>query len=548
MSGYSRIFHPLNFSGPLPGKLNNPFCYQPDALSLAAAHELQAYLAEAEVNTAEAGKMFGVLVVTDEHGHLGYLAAYSGQVEGLDDGVFVPPVFCYLQPDGYFLAHERQIEQLSRQIVALEESSELKAARTQLAKLEAEAEEVIKEKVSARDEAKRHRDERRRKGVLSVEEQQRMVAESQFLKAEVVRARRQCASRVEAALRQVQSLEATVKALRQERHARSERLQHWLFSHFIVMNARGEQSDLLQVFCQYYASSVLPAERLLPPSGSGECCEPKLLQYAFLHHLRPVRMAMFWWGASPVAEVRRHLHFYPACSSKCKPILSFMLKGLDVEPNPLEESSEDSFRIVAEGQGFVVVDKPAGMLSVQGRSRRESVVSILRRRYPEAMAAHRLDMATSGLLIVATDRRSYVELQRQFLEHSVRKKYVAVVEGVPAKKEGYIRLPLAPDYSDRPRQKVDFVNGKKAVTYYRVIRSEQSEAILELSPLTGRTHQLRLHCAHAMGLGCPIKGDMLYGSPADRLWLHAGELHFVSPVDGKPVSVKSEAPFLKQRT
>lgn len=548
MSGYSHIFHPLSRHGSLPAKLNNPFFYEPDPLALAASHELQAHLAQSEVSSMEEGKMFGVLVVVNDQSSLGYLAAYSGQMEGLDEAAFVPPVFSYLQPEGYFLSHEREIVGLSRRIAELESSAELRQARERLAEVETKAKAILAEKIKIREEAKQRRDRLRATAHITAEEHEAMVAESQFLKAEVKRARLQYAQSISEAQSGIDRLTSRIEALRDERHERSEQLQRWLFSHFVMLNGRGERADLLKIFADYYASTSLPANRLLPPSGSGECCEPKLLQYAFLHHLRPVSMAMFWWGASPTAEVRHHLHFYPACSSKCKPILSFMLQGVEVEENRLESAVHVPLPVVAEGEGYVVVDKPEGMLSVPGKGKRESVLSILRRRYPEAMVVHRLDMGTSGLLLVATNYRSYVALQRQFLEHRVKKKYVAVAEGVPDKKEGCIRLPLSPDLNDRPRQKVDFQNGKEAVTLYRVIKSEHGETLLELCPLTGRTHQLRVHCAHAKGLGCPIKGDTLYGSPASRLWLHAGELSFFSPVSGEAVSVKSVAPFLRQRT
>ena len=294
---------------------------------------------------------------------------------------------------------------------------------------------------------------------------------------------------------------------------------------------------------------------LFPPSGTGECCEPKLLQYAFTHGMRPVEMAMFWWGEPPKTEIRQHGQFYPACNGKCKPLLTWMLKGMNVAANALEVEAKQSIDIVYEDRDLAVIVKPSGMLTVPGRSKQQSVETILRQRWNDndtPIIVHRLDMATSGLLVVARNKEAHKHLQAQFKAKMVRKRYIALLDatllnrvGLPS--EGTISLPLCADELDRPRQMVDRNKGKTAITHYKIIGktplqdSHYSEAVkVELCPITGRTHQLRVHCAHSEGLACPILGDTLYGKRADRLYLHAEYLAFTHPTTGKPLSFESK--------
>lgn len=330
----------------------------------------------------------------------------------------------------------------------------------------------------------------------------------------------------------VEAIEADINALKTERHQRSDALQRWLFSHFLMFDDKGNQKNLLDIFYP-----------MVPPAGSGECCEPKLLQYAFRHQMQPISMAMFWWGASPREEIRHHLQYYPACNGKCKPILRWMLHGIEVETNPLEQETHQTLEWIYEDNDIAVVCKPAGMLSVPGKNQRESVRSLVLHRHPEAtgpLIVHRLDMATSGLLVVALNVESYVNLQQQFKQHHVEKQYVALLS-VPHKgaKHGQIRLPLRPDLTDRPRQIVDKVHGKEAVTDYQFM----DDCRVKLYPRTGRTHQLRMHCAHVEGLNNPIRGDELYGTGAQRLFLHAEELAFDHPKTGKRLHFECQAPF-----
>jgi tRNA pseudouridine32 synthase/23S rRNA pseudouridine746 synthase len=323
----------------------------------------------------------------------------------------------------------------------------------------------------------------------------------------------------------------------------SQELQTWLFHQYQLLNAHGETKDLVDIWQSYYSRPKLRTKFPLPPGGTGDCCAPKLLQYAYQHHLKPVCMAEFWWGESTKEELRQHLHYYPACRGKCKPILTWMLQGLDVDPNPeLQGVAHLELNTVYEDNDIVVVDKPSGMLSVPGRIDDYSVETVMRQRYPDAMIVHRLDMGTSGLLIVAKSSEAYHPLQEQFIKHQVKKKYVAMLEGRGKKEEvrGIISLPLRPDPMNRPRQMVDMEHGKRAVTDYEFI----SPDIVALYPQTGRTHQLRIHCASPDGLGRPIVGDELYGTKADRLMLHAAEIWFMHPKTQEPMHLVSQPPFV----
>lgn len=319
----------------------------------------------------------------------------------------------------------------------------------------------------------------------------------------------------------------------------SQALQLWLFRQYRMLNARGEEKDLVEIWQDYHSSPRIREKYPLPPGGTGDCCAPKLLQYAYQHDLKPVCMAEFWWGPSPKSEVRHHGQFYPACSGKCKPVLAWMLQGLDVDPNPeVQGLRHQEPRIVWEDEVMVVVDKPSGILSLPGKIGDDSVATWALKRWPGAMLVHRLDMMTSGILLVAKTSDAYHHLQKQFEERTIKKKYLAVVEGVPQQEHGIIDLPLSSDPLNRPYQMVDYAHGKRAITEYRALTRVTKEpsrcyTLLALWPHTGRTHQLRMHCAHEQGLGCPIVGDELYGQKADRFYLQAQAITFVHPVTGK---------------
>lgn len=330
----------------------------------------------------------------------------------------------------------------------------------------------------------------------------------------------------------------------------SQELQLWLFRQYRMLNARGEEKDLVDIWQDYHSSPRIRQKFPLPPGGTGDCCAPKLLQYAYQHHQKPVCMAEFWWGESPKSEIRHHGQFYPACRGKCKPVLTWMLQGLDVDPNPEEAGFPHlTPEIVYEDEVMAVLNKPAGMLSAPGKTEDYSVATWAQERWPDAVIVHRLDMGTSGLIIVAKTKEAYLALQEQFASRSVKKKYLAIVEGAPFKEHNTIDLPLLPDPMNRPRQIVDHEHGKRAITEYRVLaKSEQGDgrppvSLLALWPHTGRTHQLRMHCAHPEGLGCPILGDELYGKKADRLYLQAQAITLIHPTTGKRMHFELPYPF-----
>ena len=338
----------------------------------------------------------------------------------------------------------------------------------------------------------------------------------------------------------------------------SQDLETWLFHQYRVLNARGEEKDLVELWQAYYNRPRLLRQYPLPPGGTGDCCAPKLLQYAYQQRLRPLAMAEFWWGKPTRTEIRHHLNYYPACRGKCKPLLTWMLEGLDVDPDPETLGRRRmEIPIVYEDADLLVVDKPSGMMTVPGRVDDYSVETVMQERYPGSIVAHRLDMGTSGLLIVAKHMEAYHALQQQFIKHDVRKKYLALLEPHQSSSahpdgelntqnhqltSGRITLPLRPDPMNRPRQMVDMEHGKQAITDYKML----TDRLVELRPQTGRTHQLRLHCAHPDGLARPIVGDELYGTPAERLMLHAAELRFRHPTTGREMHFESEAPFLSR--
>lgn len=539
--------HPLHTHLTPPVRLNNPMGYAVDPLCQQAAEEVQRHITSVALWQDEIarGKMFGVLVVEDEEGQLGFLAAYSGLLAERNDwDYFVPAVFDFQQPDGYFKREEAAISAINQQLTLLEQSPRRQEWHARLRQAEEDMEHDLSQWKTAMEAAKQRRDEIRLQitDTQSIDNshptEEELIRESQWMKAELRRKRQHHQARMAAIKGEGSDLEAEIARLREERKQRSEALQHWLFRHFRLLNGLGECRDLLSIFADTTQSE--------PPSGAGECCAPKLLQYAFAHHLRPISIAEFWWGRSPEGEIRHHLDYYPACRGKCHPILRHMLRGLDVAPNPHEQAIEATPDILYEDATLLVVCKPAGMLTVPGKSGESSVEDFVRNHCPDAdgpLMVHRLDMATSGLLVVAKTKSAHQHLQAQFLHHSIEKAYIARLESplpptLPP--SGTIRLPLRPSLLDRPRQLVDYLHGKTAITRYEAIGTD----LVRLHPLTGRTHQLRVHCAHPDGLGIPIKGDTLYGHPAGRLYLHAELLRFDHPDTGKRMTFHSQPPFL----
>lgn len=571
-------FHRLYTDILPPDTFTNPFCYEPHPLCLMAVNDLIGRIEKPKntsnttfLNEAKQGKMFGVLVVQSPQPTasgamtIGYIAAYSGQICGRSNWQgFVPAVFDYLQTDGYFKLHEQKISDINKKVETFENDRYYLQQRQELHLLRQEAERTIEEYKNTIRKAKEKRDSLRLHPQTDAIDEIGMIRESQFMRAELRRMKQRFRATIAEKETLLSEKETEIELLKKARKQKSDALQQWLFEHFIMLNAKGERRNLIDIFAEKVGK--------MPPAGSGECCEPKLLQYAYRHRLHPLCMAMFWYGASPKDEIRRHLHYYPACNGKCKPILSWMLRGLPVAPSvihltaipnrptvyapytinlsPVDDTSIPDIPIVYEDEAIAVVNKPAGILSVPGKTCALSVYDLMRIRYPDSdspLIVHRLDMATSGLIIIAKTKNGHCMLQQQFAEHSIRKRYIAILDGVPDSRKwpptGIISLPLRPDLADRPRQLVDFEHGKEAITEYKILQIAGGETRIALFPHTGRTHQLRMHCAHPYGLNCPIKGDNLYGTRSQRLYLHAESVEFIHPVDGRRIKLSAEAAF-----
>jgi tRNA pseudouridine32 synthase/23S rRNA pseudouridine746 synthase len=519
----------------LPEKFTYPFHYTPHPLCVAAAGEVGRYLSTKGEWQGELrkGKMFGVLIVRTGEGEVGYLAAFSGILAGKNRHTyFVPPVYDVQEPDGFFRIEEEQISGINRRIEELQADVRYKDCKQRLADETILAGQVLDDIRGRMKAAKVERD-RLRSTVTRVDSEQ-LIRESQFQKAELKRQKQYWKDHLASLQAEVEVFETEIERLKAERKTRSAALQQWLFKQFRMLNARGEERDL----CNLFKDTV----QKTPPAGAGECAAPKLLQYAYRNDWQPLAMAEFWWGDSPKNEIRRHGYYYPACKGKCGPILKHMLQGLHVEKNPLETDMHrgTELEIMYEDEWLSVVNKPAGMLSVPGKSDIDSVYGRVRRMYPEAtgpMVVHRLDMATSGLILIAKTKEVHQNLQAQFKNRTVCKRYVAWLDGIVEKKEGHIELPLRPDPEDRPRQVVP------AVTDYTVLHYDSGRTFISFIPKTGRTHQLRVHSAHPLGLNAPIVGDELYGRKADRLYLHAEYLGFIHPVSGVYMEIEKESGF-----
>ena len=543
----------LQGNEPLPQLFTFPFHYTPHPLCVKAAAQVQQYLQTRSdwQQELQQGKMFGVLLVRTPENEIGFLAAFSGLLDGSNNHeYFVPPVYDFLQPDSFFKVEEANISALNSKIEQLEQDERLQQMKIHCEELERKKEEAIMSFKKEMKAAKTERDRQRSLRQLSADEEKAFLHESQFQKAEMKRIKQSWEKLLTSAEKELNDYIAHIESLKEERKTRSAALQKQLFEHFCMLNAKGEKKDLCQIFAN--------TPQRIPPAGSGECAAPKLLQYAYLHQLVPLAMAEFWWGNSPKTVIRRHGYYYPSCKSKCEPILKHMLIGLQVEPNPLLKSTHeaDELETIYEDEMLLVVNKPAGMLSVPGLTGQRSVYDYIKKKYPEAegpLIVHRLDMDTSGLLLIAKNKETHQALQEQFEQRTIKKRYIALLEGdissFPAK--GFIRLPLCADYEHRPMQKVDYETGKTAVTRYEIIGKEPIEqkgktilcTRIAFYPITGRTHQLRVHAAHSDGLNTPILGDPLYGLQAERLYLHAEYLEFKHPANQQIKRITQPAPF-----
>ena len=551
------IFQPFKttISGiSLPEKFTFPFYYEPHELSVIASTELQAYLetqSDFEHNFGlqenqeglVIGKMFGVLVCQNQVGELGFLWAFSGKLAGVNHhSYFVPTIFDMLQEDGFFRKEEEVLNAINRQIEILENSDELQSKKSQLENTKNQANSDIQNQKDKIKKLKVERDEKRISftNLSSAEIEQLELELSEESKKESILLKKMTKYwnfQIEKAQNEVNLLLNEINQHKEARRLKSGALQQKLFAEYSFLNQFGERKSIGEIFNNN------------PPAGAGECAAPKLLHYAFENNLKPIAMAEFWWGQSPKSEIRKHKQFYPACKSKCEPILlSHMLHGLDLEANPFQENPAEgkNIEIVYEDEILAVINKPAEFLSVPGKIISDSVYQRVKELYPNTtgpLIVHRLDMSTSGLMLIAKDEETYVKLQSQFIKRTIKKRYVALLDGVLEEKEGFIDLPLRVDLDDRPRQLVCYEHGKPAQTKWEKIEIRNNQTLVYFYPITGRTHQLRVHASHELGLNTPIVGDDLYGSKANRLHLHAESLTFEHPELNKVIRISNKPEF-----
>ena len=532
----------------LPKRFTFPFYYEPHPISKLAANELQIQIenqTDWKHDFNKIGKMFGVLIVQKNNGEIGYLSAFSGKLADCNiiKG-FVPPVFDMLTENSFYLKGEKEINKLNETLKMLESRPELVSASQELkqAKLQSISEiRTLKQRIKiGKEERKAIRDQvkidlneedarviKEELNQESIRDKLRLRNLSNFWKEEVIKKQ---------SIVEQHTLE--IERLKELRKNKSYDLQQQLFESYYFLNQAGEKKSLLKIF------KDIPSL----PAAAGECAAPKLLQYAFEHKLKPIALAEFWWGNPPHSEIRKHAHYYPSCQGKCKPILGHMLEGMKVEENPMliNPAIGKKLNIIYEELDFLVINKPAGMLSVPGINIKDSVYSRMKEKYPKAtgpLVVHRLDMDTSGLMIIAKNKKTHKFLQKQFIKRTIKKRYVALLDGLIKDDKGIIDLPLRVDLDDRPRQIVCYEYGKAARTIWEVIERISQKTRVHFYPITGRTHQLRVHSAHISGLNTPILGDDLYGQKNTRLHLHAEFLEIIHPKTREAMVFESPSDF-----
>lgn len=537
----------------IPQQFTFPFHYEPHALARIAALEIQelidarGWFDTTNPDAQDVGKMFGVLVVQDANGALGYLAAFSGKLlESMNHDGFVPPIYDMLDPQGHFMVSSRKLDAMNAQILALktdrtflQQCTDLETLRTQNnIKLE-----TLREKVRTRGKL-RKQERNLNKLTLDVtafevydKTYNQLRINDWFLLREYAVYLEDLCKSIDTA---ITAHQLKIEALKQARKELSNTTQIWLFEKYNLLNAHGIRKNVIPIFDKL--------KGILPPAGTGDCAAPKLLQYAYSNHLKPTALAEFWWGKPAPSQLRIQGNFYPACRTKCEPILSHMLQGLDVEANKLliNPSTGKNLEIVYEDDLIVIINKPPEFLSVRGKYLTDSVQERMRIKYPDAtgpLTVHRLDMSTSGLLVVALSIEAHNYIQAQFMRRTIEKRYVALLDGVIAQDTGYIDLPLRVDLDNRPYQLVCHEHGKSARTRFTVLERTDSTTRVHFYPITGRTHQLRVHAAHIDGLHTPIIGDDLYGNRADRLYLHAQYIKFKHPATKEFVEFQVEPDF-----
>ncbi|GGF66875.1 RluA family pseudouridine synthase [Wenyingzhuangia marina] len=534
----------------LPKKFTYPFYYEPHLLSKLAVVQLQEYLntqTDFIHDFSETGKMFGVLVVKNQQNKIGFLAAVSGKLaDSNTHAYFVPPIFDMLPADGFYKIEEEKLNVLTKEIETLQNN----VAYIQAIKnLKLTQNNALQEKEDLRMEmieAKKNRKVKRGEltNQFSDEALKEKLTELDQQSIVYKLKKRNLASfwenEINLRKKELAVFESQIQQLKKTRREQSNILQQYLFNQYQFLNKEGIRKGVIDIF------KDTPLKT--PPAAAGECAAPKLLQYAFANNLTPICMAEFWWGTAPNSEIRKHGQFYPACQGKCKPILGHMLKGMTLDENPLLENPAigKELSYLYEDDFMVVVNKPAEFLSVPGKTINDSVYLRIKQKYPNAtgpLIVHRLDMSTSGIMLIALDKDTHEKLQSQFIKRQVKKRYLALLDGVVKEDKGTIELPLRLDIDDRPRQLVCYEHGKPAKTLWKVLDRSNNKTRIYFYPVTGRTHQLRVHASHLNGLNTPIIGDDLYGSKADRLYLHAEHISLTHPVTKEKIEFKAKADF-----
>ena len=534
-----------------------PFYYTPSKLAQIAAEELQELLRkedglsnnfglDRDQDGLNIGKMFGVLVVKNTDGKIGYLMAFSGKLAGKNHHPnFVPPVFDMLEEDGFFLKEIEQLNEFNRKIKLLEKNTTYVSLLKQQEQLLSDSHEVltdIRNKISIAKAARKTirqnliQEEEIDQNTLLESLRKESIAEQSYYKNQRAHWKLQ-QDKLEI---EIAPMLNEINSLKLDRKNQSSELQQQLFDNYIFLNNLGKQKNIGEIFSDTYTQK--------PPSAAGECAAPKLLQYAFLHGLHPITIAEFWWGQSPKSEIRVHGQYYPACRGKCGPILAHMLEGIEVAENPMLQNPAEgkSLEIVYQDEYLLVINKPAEFLAVPGIHIKDSVADRMKMQFPNAsgpLVVHRLDMSTSGLMLIALTSDVYIDLQKQFIDRKIQKEYEALLDGTLSQDKGEIKLPLRLDIDDRPRQLVCFKHGKSALTHWEVIERKDGRTRVIFKPITGRTHQLRVHAAHSLGLNAPIIGDDLYGKIDNRLHLHAARIIFSHPVSKEIMDIKLKATF-----
>ena len=533
----------------LPQKFTFPFYFEPHELTKIAANELQQYLENQSdwshnfgLNSDQEGlvigKMFGVLVVQNEENELGYLAAFSGKLADKNHhSFFVPPVFDMLDENGFYKKGEAILNQYNREIAQLEQETAYLNCVEKLNTIKQNSEQAIQEQKLINKDSKINRGAQREAAQLTMSPTeyesflQKLGNESLKEGILLKQMTQHFQHLLLAAELELKKYTDKINGLKEIRKQKSALLQQQLFEQYAFLNQYGQKKSIGAIFDGN------------PPAGAGECAGPKMLQYVLMHQLKPIAFAEFWWGQSPKSEIRKHRQFYPACKGKCEPILNFMLEGIPMDDNPfkINPAVGKDIDLIYEDEHLAVVNKPAEFLSVPGKEINDSVFARVKKWYPNAtgpLIVHRLDMSTSGLLLIAKTTEIYVALQAQFIKRTIKKRYVALLDGNIEGNEGVIDLPLRLDIDNRPHQVVCYEHGKAAQTIWKVVARKNNQTIVHFFPITGRTHQLRVHAAHPLGLNTPIVGDDLYGTKANRLCLHAAEITFFHPIKKENVTIE----------